>query len=369
MNEADYQSGEADWKSRPETWDESAAAATRHRAVGLTCLARQRRVCCGLLRDLVQRSAPASFTPGPSPDAATPAAPFAAVVEGHRLTNGLLFGLPVVLDTDSEDIAVGDRVLLTYNGEVGGWVGGGRRWRVSRGCWLRGGDVVLLAVSWPCCRCGSARWVLGRGERGAALPPKQLPQAPACPSCRRSRPRVPPSGPPCLQKLAVFTVESKWKPNKPLEAKNCYGTTSIEHPAVQVGSRRWRGCNESAPACGVREGGCWSPPWPHSSKHWGGCAAQRGEGCPQQWLAGPLVILSCRPAAELLAPGVHCMPPSALAWFLVLRCSALHTALAALVPACVPACCCTFHAPAFSGSPPPPLLLPLANDDSLLLIW
>jgi hypothetical protein len=38
-----------------------------------------------------------------------------------------------------------------------------------------------------------------------------------------------------LQNLAVFTVESKWRPNKPLEAKNCYGTTSIEHPAVQVG--------------------------------------------------------------------------------------------------------------------------------------
>jgi len=36
------------------------------------------------------------------------------------------------------------------------------------------------------------------------------------------------------QDLAVFTVESKWLPNKPLEAKNCYGTTSIEHPAVQM---------------------------------------------------------------------------------------------------------------------------------------
>lgn len=51
-------------------------------------------------------------TPSPTP-------PWCAVVEGHRLTNGLLFGLPVVLDTDSEDVAVGDRVLLTYNGEVG----------------------------------------------------------------------------------------------------------------------------------------------------------------------------------------------------------------------------------------------------------
>lgn len=29
---------------------------------------------------------------------------------------GLLFGLPVVLDTDSEDINVGDKVLLTYQG-------------------------------------------------------------------------------------------------------------------------------------------------------------------------------------------------------------------------------------------------------------
>ena len=46
-----------------------------------------------------------------------------------------------------------------------------------------------------------------------------------------------PSTPPLLQDLAVFTVESKWRPNKPLEALNCYATTSIEHPAVQVGCR------------------------------------------------------------------------------------------------------------------------------------
>lgn len=65
-----------------------------------------------------------------------------------------------------------------------------------------------------------------------------LKRAPACPA-------------PCLpapQKLAVFTVESKWKPNKPLEAKNCYGTTSIEHPAVQVGTGRAEGERLWAPA-------------------------------------------------------------------------------------------------------------------------
>lgn len=70
----------------------------------------------------------------------------------RMLQNDILFGLPVVLDTDSEDYSVGDKVLLQYQG----------------------------------------------------------------------------------QDLAVFTVESKWAPNKPLEAKNCYGTSSIEHPAVQM---------------------------------------------------------------------------------------------------------------------------------------
>lgn len=36
------------------------------------------------------------------------------------------------------------------------------------------------------------------------------------------------------QDLAVMTVSSRWVPNKPKEAKHCYGTTSIEHPAVQM---------------------------------------------------------------------------------------------------------------------------------------
>ena len=75
-----------------------------------------------------------------------------SVVNDARLPSGELFGLPVVMDTDSEDVVVGDRILLTYQG----------------------------------------------------------------------------------QNLAVFTVDSKWRPNRPLEAKNCYGTTSIEHPAVSM---------------------------------------------------------------------------------------------------------------------------------------
>ena len=66
--------------------------------------------------------------------------------------SNLLFGMPIVLDTDCEDTKVGDKVLLRYQGK----------------------DV------------------------------------------------------------AVVTVESKWKPDKPLEAKMCYGTSSIEHPGVSM---------------------------------------------------------------------------------------------------------------------------------------
>ena len=36
------------------------------------------------------------------------------------------------------------------------------------------------------------------------------------------------------QDLAVLNVEDKWEPDKANEAKECYGTTSLEHPAVQM---------------------------------------------------------------------------------------------------------------------------------------
>ncbi|KAG2436886.1 hypothetical protein HXX76_006405 [Chlamydomonas incerta] len=79
-------------------------------------------------------------------------AEYDSVVANMRMTNGLLFGLPIVLDTNSEDIVPGDKLLLTYQG----------------------------------------------------------------------------------QDLAVMTVDSKWTPNKPLECLKCYGTSSLEHPAVQM---------------------------------------------------------------------------------------------------------------------------------------
>ncbi len=79
-------------------------------------------------------------------------ADYDSVVAGHRTTSGYLFGLPIVMDTDRADVAVGDKVLLTYQG----------------------------------------------------------------------------------QDLAVLTVGDKWEPDKVVEAKGCYGTTSLEHPAVRM---------------------------------------------------------------------------------------------------------------------------------------
>ena len=75
-----------------------------------------------------------------------------AVVSGHRTSAGHLFGLPIVMDTDRDDVVVGDKLLLTYKG----------------------------------------------------------------------------------QELALLEVEDKWEPNKVVEAQGCYGTTSLEHPAVRM---------------------------------------------------------------------------------------------------------------------------------------
>ena len=75
-----------------------------------------------------------------------------SVVKNNRSINGNLFGLPIIFDSDREDLEIGERVLLTYKG----------------------------------------------------------------------------------QDLAFLEIEAKWIPNKVIEAKNCYGTTSLEHPAVKM---------------------------------------------------------------------------------------------------------------------------------------
>ena len=75
-----------------------------------------------------------------------------SVIKNNRETNGLLFGLPIVFDSNNEKVNAGETILLTYK----------------------------------------------------------------------------------KQKIAVLEVSSKWEPDKSLEAELCYGTNSLDHPAVKM---------------------------------------------------------------------------------------------------------------------------------------
>ncbi len=75
-----------------------------------------------------------------------------SVIKNNRNTNGLLFGLPIVFDSNNEKVKAGETILLTYK----------------------------------------------------------------------------------KQKIAVLKVSSKWEPDKSLEAELCYGTNSLDHPAVKM---------------------------------------------------------------------------------------------------------------------------------------
>ena len=77
---------------------------------------------------------------------------YQSVVKNHRDSNGFLFGLPIVFDTNNELINSGDTILLTYK----------------------------------------------------------------------------------KQKIGVLEVNSKWEPDKSYEAQHCYGTNSLDHPAVKM---------------------------------------------------------------------------------------------------------------------------------------
>ena len=77
---------------------------------------------------------------------------YESVTKSHRNSKGLLFGLPIVFDTNNVKINKGETILLTYK----------------------------------------------------------------------------------KQKLAVLEVSSKWEPDKSAEAEFCYGTNSLDHPAVKM---------------------------------------------------------------------------------------------------------------------------------------
>jgi len=77
---------------------------------------------------------------------------YKSVIENNRDTSGLLFGLPIVFDSNNVEVKAGETILLTYK----------------------------------------------------------------------------------KQKIAILEVSSKWEPDKSLEAELCYGTNSLDHPAVKM---------------------------------------------------------------------------------------------------------------------------------------
>jgi len=77
---------------------------------------------------------------------------YKSVIENNRDISGLLFGLPIVFDSNNDDVQAGETILLTYKN----------------------------------------------------------------------------------QKIAILEVSSVWEPDKSLEAELCYGTNSLDHPAVKM---------------------------------------------------------------------------------------------------------------------------------------
>ena len=77
---------------------------------------------------------------------------YKSVIENNRDTSGLLFGLPIVFDSNNDEVKAGEIILLTYKN----------------------------------------------------------------------------------QKIAILEVSSIWEPDKSLEAELCYGTNSLDHPAVKM---------------------------------------------------------------------------------------------------------------------------------------
>jgi len=77
---------------------------------------------------------------------------YETVLQKNRTKDGLLFGLPIVLDSNNQNINEGDKVLLTFKN----------------------------------------------------------------------------------QQLGILEVNSRWEPDKYIEAEKCYGTNSLDHPAVKM---------------------------------------------------------------------------------------------------------------------------------------
>ena len=131
-------------------------------------------------------------------------ADYDSVVADMRTKAGLLFGLPIVLDTDREDLNVGDKVCFGF---------------VFCFCCC----VVVVLLHTP------RRHTHAHAKQNTQ-PIKTTNTKPNKTKQTTKKVLLQYQG----QDLAAVTIESKWVPNKPLECLKCYGTSSLEHPAVQM---------------------------------------------------------------------------------------------------------------------------------------
>ena len=100
-----------------------------------------------------------------------------AVVSGHRTSAGHLFGLPIVMDTDRDDVVVGDKLLLTYKGQELALLEVEDKWEPNKvveaqGCYsttsLEHPAVRMIAMERKC-------FYLGGTLKGLELPNRVFP--------------------------------------------------------------------------------------------------------------------------------------------------------------------------------------------------
>ncbi|MGL6133151.1 MAG: sulfate adenylyltransferase [Prochlorococcaceae cyanobacterium] len=100
-----------------------------------------------------------------------------AVVAGHRTSSDLLFGLPIVFDSDDDSIAIGERLLLTYLGQELAVLTVESRWepdkaKEAQGCYC------TTSIEHPAVRMISGergRFYLGGSVQGLELPQRVFP--------------------------------------------------------------------------------------------------------------------------------------------------------------------------------------------------
>ena len=118
-----------------------------------------------------------------------------AVVSGHRLAAGQLFGLPIVMDTDRDDVVVGDKLLLTYKGQDLAVLDVEDKWEPDKVAEAKG-CYGTTSIEHPCCaddHDGAQALLPGwkpegaRSARAGLSPARPRPKsAQVCPKVRTS---------------------------------------------------------------------------------------------------------------------------------------------------------------------------------------